>query len=200
MSRYHGARHLLAAQRKALLLISRAYKNTSSSALQVLTGIPPVDLQLEAEAEFARVSRLGISSTRLNAQLYATKVSKYKLPSTLQQIKTCSTQDFRGDIHIFTDGSKTIEGTASDFCAYKDQNLIHTWRARLDAGNSVFQAELLAIGEAVRWVLDGDSMEILISSDSLSSLMALSKFDVDNYFIQDLLLTIQNSNKTFYFN
>lgn len=144
----NGTRHLLAAQRKALLLISRAYRNASTAALQILTGLPPLDLQLETEYEFARVTRLGVSIPSYFAPLFSSKCSKYRLSSLLDPITVCRIQDFMDKTHIHTDGSKTKSSTASAFCVFRKQH-IYSWQMKLDPGNSVFQAELYATLRAV---------------------------------------------------
>ncbi|XP_035206671.1 uncharacterized protein LOC118181618 [Stegodyphus dumicola] len=56
-------RLLLSMQRLQLLLICKGYRTTSTTALQVLAGIPPLDLQAERESLIARVLRLDGSKT-----------------------------------------------------------------------------------------------------------------------------------------
>lgn len=72
ISYQHVRRPLFLTQRNELLLMSRAYRNNSTNVLQVLTGLSPLSLQLEAEAEFSRESAwkslLGIFSHLLIIQ------------------------------------------------------------------------------------------------------------------------------------
>lgn len=42
---------LITIQRKMLIKVSRAYRTTSTDALQIITGIPPIDLRVEQRAE-----------------------------------------------------------------------------------------------------------------------------------------------------
>ena len=119
----HGSQHLLSAQRQVMLLISRAYRNTSTVALQVLTGLPPLDLQLSKEAEFSRVIRHGISIERHSAPFYHYKNSKHIIPPTWEGISLIKLNEFQGDTIIFTDGSKSDSGVGSAFCAYKNCTL-----------------------------------------------------------------------------
>lgn len=51
---------------------------------------------------------------------------------------------------------------------YLTMTPIFFWRARLDPGNLVFQAELLAIREAIRWAGEIFDLSFLISSDIFS--------------------------------
>lgn len=54
-------RKLIQIQRSALLIITRAFRTVSSSALQVLAGCPPLDLVVERIATW---QRLCMSSAR----------------------------------------------------------------------------------------------------------------------------------------
>lgn len=98
----HGVCHLLAAQKKALLLISRTYKNTASSALQVLTGIPPLDLQLEAEAEFTLVTRLGGFNNALYCTTLCHQNLKIQIVTDFRYNKILSNcKIYRGNSYIY---------------------------------------------------------------------------------------------------
>lgn len=55
----HAVRKLRSAQRVALLFIVGAYRRTSTEALNVLAGIPPIELTLRRDCRYHRVVRLG---------------------------------------------------------------------------------------------------------------------------------------------
>ncbi|GBM11590.1 hypothetical protein AVEN_180141-1 [Araneus ventricosus] len=73
---------------------------------------------------------------------------------------------------IYTDGSKTEEGTGSAYCILENYGIIVSWQGKLDRSNSVFQAEILAIRMSIE---AASSLHRPIKSltDSLSSLMAI---------------------------
>ncbi|GBM21554.1 hypothetical protein AVEN_85362-1 [Araneus ventricosus] len=73
---------------------------------------------------------------------------------------------------IYTDGSKTDEGTGSAYCILENYETIASWRGKLDRSNSVFQAEILAIKMAIG-AASSVHRPIKIWTDSLSSLMAI---------------------------
>ncbi|GBL73289.1 hypothetical protein AVEN_159328-1 [Araneus ventricosus] len=50
---------------------------------------------------------------------------------------------------IYTDGSKTDEGTGSAYCILENYGIIASWQGKLDHSNSVFQAEILVIKIAI---------------------------------------------------
>ncbi|GBN17039.1 hypothetical protein AVEN_168573-1 [Araneus ventricosus] len=52
-------------------------------------------------------------------------------------------------INIFTDGSKTEHGVGAAFCVLSNDIWAYQWSAKLNDNNTVFQAELTALHEAV---------------------------------------------------
>ncbi|GBN12230.1 hypothetical protein AVEN_50935-1 [Araneus ventricosus] len=73
---------------------------------------------------------------------------------------------------IYTDGSKTDEGTCSASCIFENYGIIASWQGKLDRSNSVFEAEILAIRMAIE-AASSLHRPIKIWTDSLSSLMAI---------------------------
>ncbi|GBL78331.1 hypothetical protein AVEN_42861-1 [Araneus ventricosus] len=73
---------------------------------------------------------------------------------------------------IYTDGSKTDEGTGSAYCILENYGIIASWQGKIDNSNSVFQAEILAIKMAIE-AASSLHKPIKIWTDSLSSLMAI---------------------------
>ncbi|GBN89769.1 hypothetical protein AVEN_98848-1 [Araneus ventricosus] len=71
---------------------------------------------------------------------------------------------------IYTEGSKTDEGTGSAYCILENYGIIASWQGKLDRSNSVFQAEILAMAIEAASSLH---RPIKIWTDSLSSLMAI---------------------------
>ncbi|GBM27152.1 hypothetical protein AVEN_207487-1 [Araneus ventricosus] len=52
-------------------------------------------------------------------------------------------------INVFTDGSKTEHGIGAAFCVLTNDIWSYQWSAKLNDNNTVFQAELTALHEAV---------------------------------------------------
>ncbi|GBM10711.1 hypothetical protein AVEN_105-1 [Araneus ventricosus] len=73
---------------------------------------------------------------------------------------------------IYTDGSKTDEGTGSAYCILENYGIIASWQGKLDRRNSVFQAKILAFIMAIE-AASSLHRPIKIWTDSLSSLMAI---------------------------
>ncbi|GBN60818.1 hypothetical protein AVEN_59314-1 [Araneus ventricosus] len=53
-------------------------------------------------------------------------------------------------IRLFTDGSKTPNGMGAAFYVMEDGVITHRWSTKLRDENTVFQAEILALKEAIQ--------------------------------------------------
>ncbi|GBM82012.1 hypothetical protein AVEN_51857-1 [Araneus ventricosus] len=95
----------------------------------------------------------------------------FLLPSCLVNSVNKNHRD-SGAKAIYTDGSKTDEGTGSAYRILENYGIISSWQSKLDRSNSVFQAEILAIRMAIEAV-SSLHRPIKIWSDSLPSLMAI---------------------------
>ncbi len=79
-----------------------------------------------------------------------------------------------------------MEGkTGCAFVVYQDRSIIKSSKIRLADFCSVFQAELLAIKEAVTWAHTIDA-EVSIFTDSMSSLQAIDNWQNRNRLVMDI--------------
>ncbi|GBM42630.1 hypothetical protein AVEN_148956-1 [Araneus ventricosus] len=90
-------------------------------------------------------------------------------------------------INIFTDGSKTEHGVGAAFCVSANDICAYQWSAKLNDNNTVFQAELTALHEAVIYASHlpnhntskihvDNRASIIASSNSKSTNETASKF------------------------
>ncbi|GBO17541.1 hypothetical protein AVEN_150018-1 [Araneus ventricosus] len=167
-------------QRLFLLYITGAYRTTPTAALQVVTGLQPLHLQIQQEATYARVARARSLSNFFPVIFsptdYESKSSGIHIHPfnflLYNQISFAENHRDSGAKAIYTDGSKTDEGTGSAYCILENYGIITSWQGKLNHSNSVFVAEILAI----KMVIEAASSlhrPIKISTDSLSSLMAI---------------------------
>ncbi|GBL78342.1 hypothetical protein AVEN_42869-1 [Araneus ventricosus] len=167
-------------QRLFLLYITGVYRTASTAALQVVTGLQPLHLQIQQDATYARVARARSSS---NCFTVISSPTDYERKSSgihihphnflLQnQISFVENHIDSGAKATYTDGSKTDEGTGSAYCILENYGIIASWQGKLDRSNSVFQAEILAIRMAIE-AASSLHRPIKIWTDSLSSLMAI---------------------------
>ncbi|GBN79880.1 hypothetical protein AVEN_209468-1, partial [Araneus ventricosus] len=168
-------------QRPFLLNISGAYRTSPTSALQVITGIMPLPLKIEAEANFVALTRtnkkIWIEDTELDpAQFERKSVGWSHHPATeLEEDRISVSQEFSKveGPNIYTDGSKSEQGVGTAFRAFDSSNtLSQSWQAKLHPRNTVYQAELVGLLEASKYAARS-STATKIWNDSLSSLQAL---------------------------
>ncbi|XP_035209902.1 uncharacterized protein LOC118184356 [Stegodyphus dumicola] len=184
----HMRRQLNTIQRQQLLIICKAYKTSPTAALQVLAGVPPLDLFIERETTIGKVIRLrqhhtlwghtyNPSEYEEHRTIFACHPADDTLSREAQKIKP---------IGIFTDESKTPEGTGCAFCHVSEGVTIHTWKRRLAHHNSVYQAELLKINAALKYRADSLHTPIEIYTDSASSLAAIANERAGSPIVQDM--------------
>lgn len=120
--------------------------------------------------------RLGLPTENYNPTLYEKKkentyhVTPYK---EYYHILDEEKED-EADIQIYTDGSKLENNTGYAYCVYKDNTLIKEDQTQLRSANTVYQAELLAIEEAITWAITSHHKSATIYSDSQSGITALT--------------------------
>ncbi|GBL92374.1 Retrovirus-related Pol polyprotein from type-1 retrotransposable element R1 [Araneus ventricosus] len=133
-------------QRLFLLFITGAYRTTPTAALQVVTGLQPLHLQIQQEATYARVARTRSSSILFTLIFsptdYESKSSGIHIHSHnfLLHIQISFAENHRDSAAkaIYTDGSKTDEGTGSAYCILENYGIIAPWQCKLDHRNLAF--------------------------------------------------------------
>ncbi|GBM22055.1 Putative protein in type-1 retrotransposable element R1DM [Araneus ventricosus] len=169
-------------QRPFLLNITGAYRTSPTLALQVITGIQPLPIRLEMEANYIKLTRLRQDLT-LEDNIYRAEDYEEKATGWSQHPATFLAEDqvsaeeeviLARSLNIFTDGSKMEHGVGAAFCAQDEQgHPLQTWQGKLRGNNSIFQAELAGIREAITYA-ERAHVETKIWSDSQSSLKAIA--------------------------
>ncbi|GBM07978.1 Putative protein in type-1 retrotransposable element R1DM [Araneus ventricosus] len=180
-------RKLTSIQRPFLLSLTGAYRTSPTAALQTILGIPPLHLQLQYEARLINLTRLqkALPSTTVNLEpnQIETKVPGWAShPSNFLQTQQISLEDAGPEsnknstmIKIFTDGSKSEDGVGAAFCVFINNILQHVWKGQLSLHNTVFQAELSAIKEAIKYAVDfHKNQQVKIFADNQASIKAIS--------------------------
>ena len=112
----------------------------------------------------------------------STKVIKWdKYYSVDLSSLNSTTHPQMSQINIFTDGSKTETHTGAGFVIYKYKVERYSKGGRIKMENTVFQAEVLAIREAVKdyiQIKQSDEKNVKIFTDSQAALLALTKSTV----------------------
>ncbi|GBM66416.1 hypothetical protein AVEN_13012-1 [Araneus ventricosus] len=176
-------------QRKVLLAVTGAFRTTSTIALQVASGIEPIDLICERERVMYLVKHrapfitfLGVGLDILNIDLY---VESWKHPSSIPPVQWDKNSN-NPTPAIYTDGSKLDGHVRAAFCVFGN-DVSGEFQYHLQDHCSVFQAELLAIQQALHWKkanLPSDTCHVY--TDSMSSLKALQKLKAENNLVESV--------------
>ncbi|KAH9413968.1 hypothetical protein DERP_014489 [Dermatophagoides pteronyssinus] len=173
--------------RSFAISIIKGYRTISTEAAIVLANIDPLDLKILYCTNRYHLKRGNPTNNCIDLipfQLRAPFSNRlHPALSTNMESRNCP-QHHR--IDIFTDGSKIDNQTGCAFAAIENNNIIHSTKLRLADECSVFQAELLAILQAIQWCIAND-LDARIHCDSQAAIKAVCS----RYTSDDLALTIQ---------
>ncbi|XP_035225603.1 uncharacterized protein LOC118198108 [Stegodyphus dumicola] len=188
-------RHLNSIQRPFALGITRAYRTTSTDAINVLAGLLPLHIRVEEEAARQHILQLKKAVTFDDETYYPDEYETNFCPldvppaekgkGILISINPTATHHSR-EMTIYTDGSRLDERVGCAYVATKQDNAIEKWKGQLRQHNSVFQSEAVAIAQAIRYLHSHQHSHVTIKTDSLSSLYAIWNADHPSEIIQGI--------------
>ncbi|GBN67794.1 hypothetical protein AVEN_62885-1 [Araneus ventricosus] len=131
---------------------------------------------MEKEAMLERIAQAyndGVSTDGILAYLERrfgdideAKVAKKGGPSSL---------DTTHKVFYFTDGSSTEEGVGASICVYSNNQVLHQHSLKLNNYNTVFQAEITALLEAVKHAIAHfENEKVTFFIDNKASVLAIS--------------------------
>ncbi|GJQ83685.1 hypothetical protein Trydic_g14392 [Trypoxylus dichotomus] len=183
--RVKESRKLIGAQRVSAVRAARAYATASAEATAAISGILPADIRAKELAKrrdatrggeriVAEIAGRNIYSRdievgrRLGSEIHPSEAGAFKFSKDVEG------QHVRpSGIAIYTDGSKNDDGTGAAFVVYAGDEEIHSERLKLDRVCDNYQAELVAINAAVKYVKVMQVERATLFTDSLSVLQAL---------------------------
>ncbi|GBN85860.1 hypothetical protein AVEN_233279-2 [Araneus ventricosus] len=167
-------------QRRPLLAITRAFKTTSSKALQVLAGVPPLHIRtIETYCAFLVLRAhedVTAHGQSFSAEDYVRYDSPYEAhPAAKGGIGFDWVEPSGDGIEIFTDGSGINDHIGAAMVVLYHGQLIHSVRRRLGDTCTVYQAELFGLQLAAEYCLTlSATQRVNIFSDSRSALQSLA--------------------------
>ncbi|KAF2351064.1 Ribonuclease H domain [Trinorchestia longiramus] len=192
---------LLQAQFPAEGLSSRVLPSMKSHARALFTN---VNLQIPARNAAPLVSPLSPwfkVETYICTDFLPTSVSSQTNQNVLQMYHELIDTNYSVYTHIFTDGSCIVKPTCSASAAVVMPSRGATINFKLRPQIHIMECELIAINDALQWILRNNCQEekYVIFSDSLSSLYLIQNTRPKNYLplvfnIQDKLFNIASSH------
>ncbi|GBN86949.1 hypothetical protein AVEN_168616-1 [Araneus ventricosus] len=163
-------------QRQVLLALSGAFRTTSTKALQVCCGTEPIDLVLDMEVAWYALKHHQEDVSFFGTLFEGSKMEHFSPslvhPGLLTPVHWDGQQP-DAPLSIFTDGSK-LDGRVGAAFVVHHNNSVEEHRYRLSDHCSVFQAETVALQQALKWKKQNAPNEgCHIFSDSMSVLMSL---------------------------
>ncbi|XP_067145314.1 uncharacterized protein [Centruroides vittatus] len=195
----HIKRKLISLQRTMLLRITRAYRTVSNDALHVLAGILPMDMEVRKKHDIYYLRTYNMIPAYLTDQFEEVEqITPAMERLNIRDIPVINTTKYvrTRKKRIYTDGSRDSHGTGAAMVYYYINKKQYHQRWRLHKNCNNYQAELLAIHRAVKWITTAKSCDtIYICSDSQSALAALEDFTSKNTTVQDIWrMLLQNNN------
>ena len=205
-------------QRQATIAITGALRTTPSDALDVLLYLPPVDLFAQELAANCAVRLRAISLFKCLQEGHSTILVRAGCPNlTLDyctpvqvfqrnfEVFIPTREDWTGfsfeeepeeAICFFTDGSKLNNQVGFGVFSRKLNLFIS---ARLPDYCSVFQAEVSAITEVMRWLKRNviTHLEVIVFCDSQAALKALDSFGLCSRVVTECLDSLNEMGKFF---
>ncbi|GBM50951.1 hypothetical protein AVEN_114604-1 [Araneus ventricosus] len=190
-------------QRPILLSITCAYRTTLTAALQVIAGLMSLHLKIKLESEYVRIPRLRqnivVGGRTFQPSDYEDTVHGWHNhpAECIKKGRINSEEDIedKEPTNIFTGGSMSELGVVAAFCILDEQQeLHHSWQTRLQEKNSVYQAGMVTIYEAVKYAVTLKS-DIKIGSDNQSSLKTIANGSASNKMDREIqTVLLQNTN------
>ena len=120
------------------------------------------------------------------------KVRNWEIPKVLSQV----------DLTIYTDGSKEENRVGCGWAACIEDQVIYEEYRFLGQDSTVFQAEVIAISDCLRWMLRkppklAGVKYCLIRSDSASAISAIFSETIESLVVLDCVNTLHEVNKHF---
>ena len=176
-------------QRKAILCMSSCMRSTPTKGAEVVLGLPPLLLHAQQLATNARLrtrnilslSWDGIGSAKMGHQRHHDGIlsrNNLLLPTDNMLRQRVWERNDEIDpltaITVYTDGSKTTNGTGCGWAAFVGDTVVEESYTNLGKDATVFQAEVTAVEQALCWAkTEYEDADILIKSDSQSAIQAI---------------------------
>ncbi|XP_035229158.1 uncharacterized protein LOC118201212 [Stegodyphus dumicola] len=176
---------LLQIQRVAMLPITGCYRTVSTTSLQVLAGVTPIDLVAEAETLIYKAvhmkKNIDYCDLKISNREIDPKLEKFYFhPAQFKEVTWKTLLPTGVGLELFSDGSVIDKNVGAAFVAFANNKFVYKSKLRLNNNSTIFDAELIAFEYAIRWANEEENekyitnWEISVFTDSQSILRALN--------------------------
>ena len=194
-------------QRKALLSMTSSMRSTPTAGMEVVLGLIPLDLHTQKMGLNARLRTRyitpdtwdgvgkNINGHRLRHDKILEGICPKKLPIdylTRRRDWIRSDKVEEPNLTLYTDGSKMNCGTGAGWAVCHNDTVIAEDSFPLGHVASVFQAEVIAIEQGLRWINLNcpDSLNIIVRSDSQAAINAILSTTTDSKLVWECKRTM----------
>jgi len=190
----HKAR-LLKVQRLINIKMTKAYRTVSNEAHCVLTGMMPLDIKIDQEAQLYQLTK---GTAKDKTQIDKDMVVRYCQHPAEASISSTDGKEENGSTHIYTDGSKTGKGVDSGIAFVESGQHTKSIQRRLNKRCTNNQAEQLAILAAIQYIekIQRTDKRITIYTDSKITLDKLQNSNIHTNIREEIRRKIIEMNKT----
>lgn len=165
-------------QRSFLLFSTKAYRTVSNDALQVISGVMPIDLALLLRNDIKAITNGQVTNAVFTERHKIETSAKMGLIHPRDNNIRVDISGSLGEarVRLYSDGSKTIDHVGAGVIAEEDSKEIFIRAQRLHTECSVFQAELCGIRMAAEWIQNQQckALSYSIHVDSRAALLAVA--------------------------
>jgi len=202
-------------QRPLMLACTGAMRSTPQATLEVMLGINPMLIHIQEAGLQAKARYFAIHGIAWDGETHLSRGNS--IVKSLKQLKEVSTwgqeYDFisktriftqtitenTGDVsyHIYCDGSKMDNHTGMSSCITQEDYNLHQIGYKLPDYATVFQSEVFAITQALKWMKTNNvvNSNVTIWSDSQAAIAAISNTVVKSRTVKEAKLLLIEAQK-----
>lgn len=185
-------KHVNALQRLALKTMTKHYSTTPTTALQILTGVPPLTTEVEERYDFWRECKEQIQMNKI-------MMSEMIHPAEKDVESLFKKQPMGGYTKIYVDASQQGEETGIGICWRGRNGELETIRKRTDQELQTHLAEQLAAREEIKEGIRKRISKIKIMTDMKGVVKSINRTNTKNKITLEIqrLITQQAKNKVY---
>lgn len=165
-------------KRIPLLKVTKSYRTVATDSLHVLAGVRPLYLTCESLQKFNNLKRMKkkihIKGEEIDHQRVEWQFPIHQAPWVQDKINWTDTDEVDHQNMLYTDGSKLLDRVGFAYLHVFNNEVVEEKTYRMSDYATVFNAELNAIMEAMKYIKQKKINKAVIRSDSKAALMAIS--------------------------